>query len=86
MEVSLLDVAFSALGVLMDPERLFYLGFGTLIGLALGIMPGVGGVAGLALLLPFTFNLELYTTTSKIPRLRFSGVTFPSILSSPGRI
>ena len=61
MEVSLLDVAFSALGVLMDPERLFYLGFGTLIGLALGIMPGVGGVAGLALLLPFTFNLDAYS-------------------------
>lgn len=61
MDASLLDVAFSALSVLMEPERLFYLGLGTVIGLALGIMPGVGGVAGLALLLPFTFNLDAYS-------------------------
>ena len=53
MDASLLDVALAALSVLLEPERLFYLGMGTVIGLALGIMPGVGGVAGLALLLPF---------------------------------
>ena len=61
MDASLLDVAMTAFGTLMEPERLFYLGFGTIIGLALGIMPGVGGVAGLALLLPFTFNLDAYS-------------------------
>ena len=61
MDASLLDVALAALSVLLEPERLFYLGMGTLIGLALGIMPGVGGVAGLALLLPFTFNLDAYS-------------------------
>jgi len=61
MDASLLDVALAALSVLLEPERLFYLGMGTIIGLALGIMPGVGGVAGLALLLPFTFNLDAYS-------------------------
>ena len=61
MDASLLDVAITALSVLLEPERLFYLGMGTIIGLALGIMPGVGGVAGLALLLPFTFNLDAYS-------------------------
>ena len=61
MDASLLDVALVALSVLLEPERLFYLGMGTVIGLALGIMPGVGGVAGLALLLPFTFNLDAYS-------------------------
>ena len=61
MDASLLDVALAALSVLLEPERLFYLGMGTVIGLALGIMPGVGGVAGLALLLPFTFNLDAYS-------------------------
>jgi TctA family transporter len=28
------------------------------MGLALGILPGIGGIAGLALLLPFTFNMD----------------------------
>ena len=58
MELSLLEVAFNALGVMLEPERLMYLGLGTVLGLAIGIMPGIGGVAGLALLLPFTFSLD----------------------------
>ena len=61
MELSLLDVAFNALGVMLEPERLMYLGLGTVLGLAIGIMPGIGGVAGLALLLPFTFSLDAYS-------------------------
>ena len=61
MDASLFDVALAAFSVLMEPERLLYLAMGTVIGLALGIMPGVGGVAGLALLLPFTFNLDAYS-------------------------
>ena len=61
MEASLLDVALSALATMMEAEHLMYLGFGTVIGLALGILPGVGGVAGLALLLPFTFNLDPFS-------------------------
>ena len=36
MDASLLDVALAALSVLLEPERLFYLGMGTVIGLALG--------------------------------------------------
>lgn len=61
MEASLLEVALSALATMMEAEHLMYLGFGTVIGLALGILPGVGGVAGLALLLPFTFNLDPFS-------------------------
>ena len=61
MELSLLEVAFNALGVMLEPERLMYLGLGTVLGLAIGIMPGIGGVAGLALLLPFTFSLDAYS-------------------------
>ena len=70
MDASLLDVALAALSVLLEPERLFYLGMGTVIGLALGIMPGVGGVAGLALLLPFTFNLDAYSAFAFMRKLR----------------
>jgi TctA family transporter len=35
-----------------------YLGFGILLGMWLGALPGVGGVTGLILLLPFTYTLD----------------------------
>jgi TctA family transporter len=47
--------------ILMDPARLVYLGAGCVMGLILGIVPGIGGLAGTAMLLPFTFNMDPYT-------------------------
>jgi TctA family transporter len=47
--------------ILMDPVRLMYLGAGCMMGLVLGIIPGIGGLAGTAMLLPFTFNMDPYT-------------------------
>ena len=35
-----------------------YLGFGIVLGIWLGALPGVGGVTGLILLLPFTYTME----------------------------
>jgi TctA family transporter len=46
--------------ILMDPSRLVYLGAGCIMGLVLGIVPGIGGLAGTAMLLPFTFNMDPY--------------------------
>src|SRR5213080_1840295 len=46
---------------LMEPHRLMYLGAGCMMGLVLGIIPGIGGLAGTAMLLPFTFNMDPYT-------------------------
>src|SRR4051794_9676095 len=47
--------------ILMDPTRLVYLGAGCVMGLVLGIVPGIGGLAGTAMLLPFTFNMDPYS-------------------------
>src|SRR5467141_4008069 len=47
--------------ILMDWHRLIYLGAGCMMGLVLGIIPGIGGLAGTAMLLPFTFNMDPYT-------------------------
>jgi TctA family transporter len=58
MEADMLQSAGTALLVILDPVRLAYLFGGVCMGLALGILPGIGGVAGLALLLPFTYNLD----------------------------
>jgi TctA family transporter len=53
-----LHAASNALFIILDPVRMLYLFGGVCMGLALGILPGIGGVAGTALLLPFTYNLD----------------------------
>lgn len=58
MEADMLHAAWQALLIMLDPMRLAYLFAGVCMGLALGILPGIGGIAGLALLLPFTFNMD----------------------------
>jgi TctA family transporter len=44
--------------ILLEPHRLALLWGGVLCGLALGILPGIGGLAGMALLLPFTYSMD----------------------------
>ena len=53
-----LDMAIQALQTLMEPQRLMILVFGVFLGLAIGVMPGLGGVVALAVLIPFTYNME----------------------------
>jgi TctA family transporter len=53
-----LTAAHSALFVILNPVRMLYLFAGVCMGLALGILPGIGGIAGTALLLPFTYDLD----------------------------
>ncbi|MGK6317428.1 tripartite tricarboxylate transporter permease [Neorhizobium sp. DT-125] len=57
----MLPAAVEALAVLMDPMRLLLLAGGVLMGLFLGIVPGIGGLAGMALLLPFTYTMDPYS-------------------------
>jgi TctA family transporter len=56
----MLDAAAKAFVMLMDPFRMSLLFLGVIMGLVLGILPGIGGLAGTALLLPFTFNMDPY--------------------------
>ncbi len=58
MDVSLLDAAGSAIVSIAEPLRLLYLLIGVLFGLVLGVIPGLSGLIGLSLLLPFTYSME----------------------------
>jgi TctA family transporter len=58
MEMDMLQAASRALFIILDWHRLIFLFGGVVMGLALGILPGIGGVAGTALLLPFTYNMD----------------------------
>lgn len=53
-----LELIYSALLTLLSPEHFFYLCVGVFLGLTVGILPGLGGVAGLSIVLPFTFGME----------------------------
>jgi putative tricarboxylic transport membrane protein len=53
-----LETLLAALGNLFTAQHLFFMAVGVLIGLAVGILPGLGGIAGLSLLLPFLYGME----------------------------
>ena len=57
----MLDAALHALSMISEPHRLMFLSLGAFLGLILGILPGIGGVAGTAILIPFTFTMDPYT-------------------------
>lgn len=56
----MLDVAplLHGFAIALRPENLFYCFIGCLWGTVVGVLPGLGPLAGLSLLLPLTFQLE----------------------------
>ena len=48
----------SAFSQILQPIVLAYLAMGVVMGLCIGVLPGLGGIAGLSLLLPFMFGME----------------------------
>ncbi|MCE8022918.1 MULTISPECIES: tripartite tricarboxylate transporter permease [Halomonadaceae] len=77
------DILLSSLGQLFTLDHLLYMVLGVLVGLVVGIIPGLGGIAGMALLLPFLYGMEpsvalgmLMGLVAVIP----TGDTFASVL------
>ena len=54
----MIDAGIAALVAITSPIHILHLFFGVVIGLIVGILPGLGGTAGLALLLPFVFGMD----------------------------
>ena len=48
----------SAFSQILQPVVLAYLVLGVVMGLCVGVFPGLGGIAGLSLLLPFMFGMD----------------------------
>ncbi|MEL7174604.1 MAG: tripartite tricarboxylate transporter permease, partial [Pseudomonadota bacterium] len=51
-------VELPGIGEIAVPLVPFYLVLGVLMGLCIGVFPGLGGIAGLSLLLPFMFGMD----------------------------
>ena len=60
--MDILSLALPALAnawsLILQPTVLMYLLLGVTMGLAVGVFPGLGGIAGLSLVLPFMFGLD----------------------------
>lgn len=84
------DAAATALAILLELHRLLYLGLGVCMGLALGMIPGLGGLVGLTLLLPFTFTLDPYSAMALLMGMHaviHTGDTIPAVLFGvPGTV
>jgi TctA family transporter len=76
-----LTAAYDAFFIILEPHRLSFLLLGVGIGLLVGILPGISGVAGMALLLPFTYDMDEYTAMAFLLGLG-SVVTTSDVLTS----
>lgn len=54
----MIDAFLTALQTILTGHHLMYLAGGVGLGLAIGIFPGLGGIAGLSLLLPFLYGMD----------------------------
>jgi TctA family transporter len=61
MQPDMVGMAWHALTLLLEPTRLAILVLGVVIGLAIGVLPGLSGIVGLAMLIPFTYNMDAHT-------------------------
>ena len=79
----MVEFFFQALAEMLTPAHLFFLALGTALGLVVGILPGLGGIAGLSIVLPFVFGMEESHALSMMIGLLAPTVTsdtFPSVL------
>lgn len=49
---------WGALGELLSGAHFFYLFFGVCLGFVVGILPGLGGIVGFSIMLPFLYGME----------------------------
>ncbi len=62
----MLDIFLSALTDILTVQHISYMMLGVIVGLMIGVFPGLGGIAGLSLVLPFLYGLD---TTSALALL-----------------
>jgi putative tricarboxylic transport membrane protein len=52
------DVLLTALAELLQFDHILFMMLGIVVGLAIGVLPGLGGIAGLSLLIPFIYGMD----------------------------
>jgi putative tricarboxylic transport membrane protein len=84
----LIEAVFSSLGTILDPNVIAIIALGSIIGMVFGVLPGLSGIQGLALMLPFTYGWEPVTAMFFFAGIMGSvseGGSIPAILiNTPG--
>ena len=62
----MLEVFLSALSDILTLKHMGYMMIGVVVGLMIGVFPGLGGIAGLSLMIPFLYGMD---TTSALAML-----------------
>ncbi len=68
-------------GVLADPANIFYMILGVSLGLLIGVLPGLGGANGVAILLPLTFSMSPTTAIIMLASI-YWGALFGGAITS----
>ena len=79
----------AALTEIASGQHLLYLMSGVLMGLAVGIIPGLGGIVGLSILLPFLYGMDPTSALSMLIGLVAvipTSDTFTSVLYGNSRV
>ncbi|MGW8206909.1 MAG: tripartite tricarboxylate transporter permease [Hyphomicrobiaceae bacterium] len=79
----MVDTFLAAFFQLVEPSHLIFLFTGVILGLVVGILPGLGGIAGLSVLLPFVFGMDASNALAMMIGLiapLATSDTFPSVL------
>jgi putative tricarboxylic transport membrane protein len=78
-----IEAAASALEHVFTGQYLLWLLVGTAMGMFIGLIPGLGGSVGMALLLPFVFGMDAFTGLALLmgmAAVAHTSDTFPSVL------
>lgn len=79
----MIDLVLQAFQTLFAPEHFAFLILGVLLGLVIGVFPGLGGIAGLSLLLPFLYGMDEVSALATLVGLVAvipTSATFTSVL------
>lgn len=84
-----MDALIAALAGVIDPYNILMMVVGILVGLVIGVIPGLGGLATLALMLPFAYGMEplpaLALIVGAYSALYFGGSISAILLNMPGQ-
>ncbi|TAK85574.1 MAG: tripartite tricarboxylate transporter permease [Betaproteobacteria bacterium] len=88
MDTSILHNLALGFGVAVTPIHLFYALIGCLLGTLIGVLPGIGSVATIAMLLPITFNLSPVAALIMLAGIyygaQYGGSTTSILVNIPG--
>ncbi|MDZ4791854.1 MAG: tripartite tricarboxylate transporter permease [Hyphomicrobiales bacterium] len=76
-----LESLYHGFGVLNDPQNIMYMFIGLALGVLIGVLPGLGGANGVAILLPLTFSMSPTTAIIMLASI-YWGALFGGAITS----